>query len=78
MSNIKCLKAIDAFAIFEQQHDINLLRRIEVLYNKFGSKTGRVIENENVKVIGGIRVFANATYRQVVEEISKLTVMEEI
>lgn len=78
ISNIKCLKAIEAFTIFEQQHDVNILRRIEVLYNKFGSKTGQVMENENVKIIGGIRVFANATYRQVVEEISELPVMEEI
>lgn len=78
ISNIKCLKAIEAFTIFEQQHDINILIRIEVLYNKFASKTGQVIEHENVKIIGGIRVFMNATFRQVVEEISKLPVMEDI
>lgn len=78
ISNIKCEKAIESMGIYEQQNDVNLLARVELLYNQFSSKTGKIIENESVKVIGGIQVFANAAYRQVVEEISKLPVMEEI
>lgn len=78
ISNAKLIKTITALSIMEEQLDINIFSRISMLYNKFRSKTGKVIEDDRVKVTGGINFYENADYTQVLEEVSKLSVLDEI
>lgn len=62
----------------EEQLDMNIFSRVLMIYNKFRSRTGKVVEDDRVKVIGGVSLYENAEYVQIIEEISKLGVLDEI
>lgn len=78
ISNAKLAKTITALSIMEEQLDMNIFSRVLMIYNKFRSRTGKVVEDDRVKVIGGVSLYENAEYIQVIEEISKLGVLDEI
>lgn len=78
ISNAKLVRTITALSIMEEQLDINIFSRVAMIYNKFRSRMGKVIENDKIKVMGGVNFYENATYGQVIEEISKLGVLDEV
>lgn len=78
VSNAKFFKTVAALSIIEEQLDVNVFSKIVMLFNKFRSKTGKVLEDDRIKVIGGINYYENANYIKIITEISKLAVFDEI
>lgn len=69
ISNSKLFKAHTALSTIEQNADSSVLSRTALIYNKFSSKIGKIID-VGLKNIGGAPVFTHATTLQVVEQLS--------
>lgn len=77
-SNSKLYRAYNALSILEQNEDSPLTNRLCLVYNKFSNKTGKTLENLNIKNIGGAPRYEHATAAQVVEQLSKMELFEKI
>jgi MinD-like ATPase involved in chromosome partitioning or flagellar assembly len=78
ISNRKLADAVAAFDILEKQMDIALLGRCAILYNKFSNKTGTMIEGLGLKVLGGAPRFEHASVSDIVSQMQKLNVFQEL
>ena len=78
LSNNKLLRAMDSIGLIEQSKNINITNKISILYNKFSNKSGKTINNENLRDIGGAPKYLNAPIDQVIDELSKSTIFEQV
>lgn len=78
VSNCKVLRAYTAMAIVEKNADAPLTNRILLIYNKFSNKTGKGIGDIGLKAIGGAPRFEHATTSQVIEQLSKMDMLDKI
>ncbi|MCI8669371.1 MAG: AAA family ATPase [Lachnospiraceae bacterium] len=78
ISNEKFMNVYNTLEIYEQQKDIRILDKITVFYNKFRNKTSTMIENNDIKIIGGIKMYDGASAEQVIEEISSMSILKDI
>lgn len=78
ISNKKFINAYRAIEVFEQRNDVNIIPKIAVFYNKFSSRTGKAISDQDIRVIGGAPRFENATVSQVTEQLSQMSALDKI
>ena len=78
ISNSKIFRLYNSLLIKESLDDSPLLDRMILLYNQFSSKTDKTISGIELKSIGGIQRFEHATDNQVVEQIAKISVLDNI
>lgn len=78
ISNIKISGAYNSMITIEQALDVSVANRFSLIYNKFSSKTGNIIENADLKNLGGAPTFLQATDRQIAQELSKLDIFEKL
>ncbi|WP_316608183.1 chromosome partitioning protein ParA [uncultured Ruminococcus sp.] len=78
LSNNKLFRMYTALGVMEKNDDAPVLSRMAVLYNKFSNKTCKVLGDIELKSLGGIQRFDHATDRQVVEQISKMPVLDAL
>lgn len=71
IANRKLVKTYNALEIYEQMKDISLLSKTTLMYNNFSNKTGKIIEDINMRNLGGVGRFEHATTSQVVDHLSK-------
>ena len=77
-SNFKIKRAYAAMSIMERNEDDSLLNRMCLAYNKFSSKTSTMLENIDMKSIGGAPTYLHASVKQVVEQLSEMDMFEKI
>lgn len=78
ISNLKTTNAYNALSILERNEEHSLTNKIILAYNKFSNKTGMTIEIDNVKNIGGAPRYEHASTTQVISELSKLSIYDQI
>lgn len=78
LSNAKIFRLYNSLSIKESMDDSPILNRMILLYNQFSNKTDRIISGIEMKNIGGIPRFEHATDIQVVEQIAKMAVLNNI
>lgn len=78
ISNSKVYRFYDTLFLMEKNNDLSLLGRINILYNQFSNKTCKVLDNIEIRNIGGIPRFEHATDKQIVYQISKMPVFDSI
>ena len=78
VSNSKVIRAYTALATAEKNADAPLTNRILLIYNKFSNKTGKGIGDVDLKAIGGAPRFEHATTGQVIEQLSKMDMLNKI
>lgn len=78
ISNSKFQRAYRALETYEQSRDLDLVRRISLVYNNFSSKIGKIIENDEIPVLGGVPKFENATESQIINQIANTDVFSKI
>lgn len=78
IANTKVFRAYESLNIIDQNNDSSIMNRISLLYNKFSNKTGKSIDNLNIKSIGGAPRYEHATTTQVIEQLCKLEVFNKI
>lgn len=65
----KLKQFVEAVKITDSQRGGNLTARLNLIYNKFSSRTGELYENKQIPVLGGIQKFEGITEREVVKQI---------
>lgn len=78
ISNSKLFRAYNAIVTMEQNADSPLNNRIVLLYNKFSNKTSRVLNEIEIKNIGGAPRFEHATSKQVLEQLAAKDMFDDI
>lgn len=78
LANSKVFRLYNSLLIKESTDDSPLLNRMGLIYNQFSNKTNKVIGEVDLKNIGGIPRFEHATDRQVIEQIAKMAVIDNI
>ena len=71
ISNSKFIRAKKVIEILEQKKDVVLLSRAYMFYNKFSSKTGKMLDEE-IRTIGGAPKYDQATTAQVIAQLVSL------
>ena len=62
----------------EQGADLPLTSRVLLAYNKFSSKTGRILQGVELKNIGGAQRFENATPQQLLQQLAAMGIFDKI
>ena len=78
IANTKVKAAYDAFAILDANHDVPILARTALMYNKFSNKTGNPIAGITANAIGGAPRYEHATAEMVIKQLAGLSVFEKI
>lgn len=78
LANSKLCRAYESLGICEGNKDAPLTGRLCLLYNRYNSKTGRMIEEIQARMIGGAQRFDNRSVEQVVLELSRLAFYENL
>ena len=77
-SNYKICRMYDALRIKENETKSSVLDRMCLLYNKFSSKTSRLLNGVDIRNIGGIPNCENATDERIAAQISGMAVLDHI
>mgnify|MGYP003295828500 CR=1 FL=1 len=77
-SNTKIKRAFDSLVMKEQGTELDISERLRIVYNKFSNKTGRVIDEEMIRNVGGAPRFEHATTEQVVKQLSTMSFFEAL
>ena len=78
VSNTKIHRAFSALTIMEQNADSPLTNRIHLIYNMFSNKTGKSIEENGLKALGGNPRFEHATTEQILEQLCKKDMFDKL
>ncbi len=78
LSNYKFMRAYESVVLLEQNDDINIIRNMNMIYNKFSNKNSEMLSNISIKTIGGAPRYEHATVRQIIEALTKMEFFEEI
>lgn len=76
ISNRKLQRAREAYKIIDQNSSATLESKISLVYNKFSSKTGQLIND--MDMIGGIPVFQSEKASKIVEQISGMDFLKRL
>ena len=77
-ANTKVKMASQALIMMEQNSDLVLSNRTVLIYNRFSSKTGRMIENLDIRNVGGAPIYANASCLQVAKQLMKMDMFDKL
>lgn len=77
-SNVKIQKASEALTMIDQNSDMNIAGRFALIYNRFSSKRGKIIENIDIRNVGGAPVYTNATCKQVAKELMTMDMFDKL
>lgn len=78
ISNLKIQRAYNALSIREQNAEAALTNRLCLIYNKFSNKSSKTVGDIGLKSLGGAPVYAHATTRQIIEQISAMNIFDNI
>lgn len=77
-SNMKIFRAYNALCTLEVDSDSKITDSLCLIYNKFSSKTSRVLEAIDVKNIGGAPRYEHATTEQILRQLSAMDLFAKI
>ncbi len=78
IANMKIARAVHSIELIEKNSDVSLSKKIGLIYNKYSNKVGKAVDTVELVRIGGSPRFEHATSGQVVEELSKLAMLDNI
>ena len=78
ISNLKLQRAYNALCIREQNAESALTNRLCLIYNKFSNKSSKTVGDIGLKNVGGAPVYAHATTKQIIDQISVMNMFDNI
>lgn len=78
ISNLKVQRAYNALSVKEQNTEVALTNRLCLIYNKFSNKSSKTVGDIGLKNIGGAPVYAHATTKQIINQISVMNMFDSI
>lgn len=76
--NGKFERLCEIISILEKRLDTDILKKMVLLYNRYSSKTSSQLTQSPVQVLGGISRYEGVAGRELIEEIAKLPVLDQI
>ena len=67
----------NTLGIIEEQYNVNIRNKALLLYNRFSSRTGKKLENNEIKSVGGCPRY-EGTSSQIIEQLSTLPVFDNL
>lgn len=67
IANGKICQVCKSLETLENDGEISVLSKLNIIYNMFGSKTGKHVEGVNIKELGGVQRCVNATVSQIMQ-----------
>ena len=77
-SNMKIFRVYNALETLEANADSKTTESLCLIYNKFSSKTSRVLEAIDAKNVGGAPKYEHATTAQVLQQLSAMDMFDKI
>ncbi len=77
VANEKFERCYNAIEIYEQQKNLRILDRVQLLYNMFRNRTSTMLAGNDIKVLGGIQYYEGNT-EQVVNQLSSMAVLDTV
>ncbi len=78
LANEKIGNAYEALVMIDNNLEVSIANRFSLLYNRFSSKSGKLLDYPELKNVGGAPVYAQATVRQIMEQLSQSDVFFKI
>ncbi|MDR0500668.1 MAG: hypothetical protein LBG97_05420 [Coriobacteriales bacterium] len=78
VSNLKTSQALATLEILERDADVSYLSRTALVYNKFSSKTGCVLDFAHVYTMGGAQRYEQATAQDIVQQLQGLNIFDTL
>lgn len=78
LSNTKLVRAFNALSVIDQNSDVRIIDRVSLIYNKFSNKTSKALVDIGIKNVGGAPRFEHATCEQVVQQLSKMEMLDKL
>ncbi len=75
-SNKKIEKMLESISILDNQNETNNLKKVEIYYNRFSSKTSS--QMDNIRFIGGVKRYEGFPIQEIVNNISSMSEMDKI
>lgn len=76
--NSKFERLCEILGILEKRLDTEILKKVVLLYNRYSNKTSSQLSQSPVQVLGGINRHEGVSGRELIEEIAKLPVLDQI
>lgn len=77
-ANAKTERAFNAINTIEQNNDAPLTNRLNLLYNRVSSKSGRSANVPGMKVLGGAPRYTGAETQKIIEQLSQMEVLDGV
>lgn len=78
ITNTKLFRVHQSLTLLDNEEEQQVLNKLMLIYNKYSSKGGKLLNIESIKNIGGINFFADATDSQLITELSAKPVFDKI
>lgn len=75
-ANAKVERAFAALATKEQNSDVPLTNRMQLIYNRVSSKSGQSVEISGLKTLGGAPRYSGASTQQIIEQLSQMQILD--
>lgn len=77
-ANRKIEQAILALSILDKRLNMSATGKLVLLYNRYSSKTGKMLTGTDARVAGGLPKYEHATLAQVVDQLARHDAMQNI
>ena len=78
VTNRKIVRAYETLEILEDKKDLSLMNRLSIIYNKFSNKTSKMLDGLDIKTLGGIQKYENASTQQILNELQGSQIFNSI
>lgn len=75
-ANYRLVRAFDSLQLMLE--DEILIDKIKLVYNKFGSETGKMLTTDRIATLGGAPKYKGASTRQIAEQLSEMAFWADI
>lgn len=75
-ANTKIERAYTALTIKEQNSDMPLTNRVQLVYNRVSSKNGHSVRIDGLNVLGGAPRYAGADTKQIIDQLSQMELLD--
>lgn len=77
-SNTKTHRAFASLTTMEQNADVPLAGRMSFIYNRVSSKTGKMVEIQGLRMLGGAPVYSGGNTEQIMAQLAQLDAFDKI
>ena len=77
-SERKFEKFCETIRVIEERKEVQIMNKIQLLYNRYSSKNSMQMEKLPVSLLGGIHRFENVSGRPLIDQIAKMDILRQV